>query len=40
MFYIYETKNNLNGKNYIGQRKCPENKTPETDVFYTGKTSF
>lgn len=33
VFYIYEIRNNLNGKNYIGQRKCPENKTPETDRY-------
>mgnify|MGYP003289620149 CR=1 FL=1 len=40
MFYIYETRNNLNGKNYIGQRKCPENKIPETDTFYKGSGYF
>lgn len=33
MFYIYEITNNLNGKTYIGQRKCPENKLPETDKY-------
>lgn len=24
MFYIYEIKNLLNDKTYIGQRKCPK----------------
>lgn len=24
MYYIYEIKNNINNKTYIGQRKCPE----------------
>ena len=33
MFYIYCITNNINGKNYIGQRKCPANKTPETDKY-------
>ena len=33
MFYIYEIKNLLNNKTYIGQRKCPANKTPETDSY-------
>jgi hypothetical protein len=35
-WYIYETKNLINGKTYIGQRKCPKNKTPETDIGYMG----
>jgi hypothetical protein len=35
-WYIYETKNLINGKTYIGQRKCPTNKTPETDTDYMG----
>lgn len=33
MYYIYEIKNNINNKTYIGQRKCPVNKTPETDLY-------
>lgn len=33
MYYIYEIKNLLNNKTYIGQRKCPANKTPETDSY-------
>ena len=36
MHYIYEIKNKLNGKTYIGQRKCPINKFPETDTKYMG----
>ena len=36
MYYIYEIKNLINGKTYIGQRKCPKNKTPETDIKYMG----
>lgn len=35
-YYIYEITNNLDGKTYIGQRYCPLNKTPETDVKYMG----
>jgi hypothetical protein len=35
-WYIYEIKNLINGKTYIGQRKCPKNKTPETDIWYMG----
>jgi hypothetical protein len=31
--YIYETKNLTNHKTYIGQRKCPANKTPKTDNY-------
>ena len=33
MYYIYEIKNSINNKTYIGQRKCPANKTPETDLY-------
>lgn len=33
MFYIYCIKNNLNNKTYIGERRCPENKLPETDRY-------
>ena len=33
MFYIYEIKNLLNDKTYIGQRKCPKNKIPENDKY-------
>jgi group I intron endonuclease len=36
MYYIYEIKNNINNKTYIGQRKCPANKIPETDIYYMG----
>lgn len=32
-YYIYLTKNNFNGKIYIGKRKCPINKTPLTDPY-------
>jgi hypothetical protein len=32
-FYIYETTDLLNGKNYIGQRKTPKGKTPITDKY-------
>ena len=35
IYYIYLIQNMVNGKTYIGQRKCPKNKTPETDS-YTG----
>lgn len=35
-YYIYEIKNLVNGKTYIGQRKCPEDKTSETDINYMG----
>ena len=33
MFYIYRITNNVNGKTYIGQRKCPKNKTPMEDSY-------
>ena len=35
--YIYEITYNGDGRNYIGQRHCPLNKTPETDTSYMGK---
>ena len=34
--YIYKITNKINGKTYIGQRHCPENKTPWTDTKYMG----
>ena len=34
IFYIYKITNLINGKFYIGQRKCPKNKTPETDSYF------
>lgn len=33
IYYIYLIQNTVNGKTYIGQRKCPKNKTPETDYY-------
>ena len=35
MYYIYEVQFIKTGKTYVGQRKCPKNKTLETD-FYMG----
>ena len=32
-YYIYRITNLINQKTYIGQRKCPENKAPETDSY-------
>jgi group I intron endonuclease len=40
MYYIYEIKNKINGKTYIGQRLCPKNKFPETDTKYMGSGKF
>jgi len=33
-WYIYEIKNLLNGKTYIGQKQLPDDKTPETDNYF------
>lgn len=33
MYYIYEIKNLINGKTYIGKHKYENNKTPETDSY-------
>jgi group I intron endonuclease len=35
-YYIYLITNLINGKTYVGQRKCPINKTPKTDINYMG----
>lgn len=32
-YYIYLIKNKINNKIYIGKRKCPDNKTPQTDKY-------
>lgn len=32
-YYVYEIKNKINGKTYIGRHLCPEDKTPETDSY-------
>ena len=32
-YSIYCITNKINNKTYIGQRKCPENKLPETDKY-------
>lgn len=33
MYYIYEIENLINGKTYVGQRKCPMNILPEDDKY-------
>ena len=33
VYYIYCIYNKVTGKSYIGQRKCPKNKTPDTDGY-------
>lgn len=33
-WYIYEIKNLINGKTYIGQKQCLYDKTPETDNYF------
>lgn len=33
MYYIYEITNLINGKTYIGQRKCPQDISPENDKY-------
>lgn len=33
LFYIYVVQNMINGKTYIGQRKCPRSTTPEKDCY-------
>lgn len=33
VYYIYCIYNKVTGKSYIGQRKCPKNKTPDTDRY-------
>lgn len=37
-YYIYEITNNIDGRNYIGKRKCPLRKTPWTDTGYMGSS--
>ena len=40
IYYIYLITNNIDGKNYVGQRCCPKDKTPETDVKYMGSGKY
>lgn len=36
MYYIYKMIHKPTGRVYIGQRKCPKGKTPDTDTAYNG----
>jgi hypothetical protein len=38
MHYLYVTTNDLTGQKYVGQRKCPINKTPESDNYFGSGT--
>ena len=40
MRYIYITTNNVNGMRYLGQRKAPKGKTPETDSYLGSGTNL
>lgn len=33
LYYIYLITNKIDGRTYVGKRKCPKNKTPETDKY-------
>lgn len=33
LYYIYKMTDLTDGSIYIGQHKCPKNKTPETDGY-------
>lgn len=37
IYYIYEITYVVDGRTYIGKRKCPLNEVPETDTKYMGK---
>ena len=38
--YIYRITNNINGHDYIGQRYCPSNHTPQSDYYMGGGTAI